>query len=347
MVRLPLVPVLFTAALATAQSQLVLPASHATVDGSTSTNVPFGRSSAVRVQCAYDSMLFSGAGTITQLAFRLDANVTGAGKAVDCEVHLSTMPAPLVAMSATYAQNRGADDTVVIPRQVITLAGQTTAALPSPFLPPIPLAVPFYYNPQQGPLLLDILVYGQPPGAYTLDATYVCDSPEQAFGPVACAPVGLPLRVESANTQVLWGYPWSVRTLDAPAGSLVMLAMGNQESGVWNGLPLPYDLAAMGAPNCFVATDPSAVFFRTSLGDGSALFSFAVPNVPGLIGTWLRYQAGAIVPGANALGVVTSQGKKLQICGFEPVARVWGASVTATAGVRELGVAPVVRVTMQ
>ena len=99
MVRPTLVVALLTAAAAHAQSQLVLPASHATVDGSTSTNVPFGRSTAVRVQCAYDSMLFSGPGTITQLAFRMDANVTGAAKAVDCEVHLSTMAVPLVAIA--------------------------------------------------------------------------------------------------------------------------------------------------------------------------------------------------------------------------------------------------------
>jgi hypothetical protein len=348
MVRRSLSSLLLFAAFAHAQTQLVLPASHAAREGSTGTNVPFGRSTPVRVQCAYDPLLFAGPCTITAIALRLDGNATAASKQVDCELRLSTMAVGLVDIRADFATNRGADETVVLPRQTLILAGQSSPALPSPFLPAIPLAVPFAFDPARGALLLEVVVFGQPPGAYTLDATWICDSPESAFGPPACAPAaGLPLRVETATTQVLWGRPWVVRALDAPPGALVSLVLGTMESGTWNGLLLPYDLASLGAPGCFIATDLSTSFFQTAMGDGSATFTFAIPNVPWATGTWLRYQAGAVVGGANLLGVVTSQAKKVQVCGPEPVARVWATDLTATAGVRELGVAPVVRLTLQ
>ena len=32
--------------------------------------------------------------------------------------------------------------------------------------------------------MVEIVVFAQPPGSYSLDATYVCDSPEAAFGPM-------------------------------------------------------------------------------------------------------------------------------------------------------------------
>lgn len=337
-----------SAALASAQTTLVLPSSHATEEGTTSTNVPFGRSTPVRVQQVYDAMLFAQAATITQLAFRLDGGSTALSKQVDCEIRMSTVPLSLIAVSSTFATNRGVDETVVLPRQVLTLPGMVSALTPSPMLPPIPLAVPFAYDPQQGSLCIEIVVFGQPPGAYTLDATFVCNSPEVAIGPASCQPVqGVPLRVESASAQVLWGRPWIARALDAPPGSLVILALGSSEVGTWNGAPLPVDLSPAGAPSCFVSIDSLQTFFQVALGDGSATFNFSVPNDPRLVGAWVRYQAAALQNGLNALGVITSQAKKVEICGFEPVVRVWSSGITATDGVRELGTAPVIEVRVQ
>jgi hypothetical protein len=151
----------------------------------------------------------------------------------------------------------------------------------------------------------------------------------------------LPLRIENASSGVMWGRPWLVRALDAAPGSLVVLALGSSETGTWNGAPLPVDLTPAGAPSCFVSIDIVDTFFQAALGDGSAAFGFNVPNDPRLTGVWLRYQAGALTNGANALGVLTSQAKKIEICGFEPVARVWSSGTTATDGLREIGTAPV------
>ena len=331
-----------TTALASAQNALVLPASHAALEGTTSTNVPFGRSSAVRVQQVYDAMLFSGPRSITALSFRIDGMATAAQKQVDCEIRMSTTARPLTQTSPTFALNRGANETVVRSRRLLTLPASGTAAQPSPFLPQIALDAPFAYDPAQGSLCVEIVVHAQPPGAYPLDATYVCDSQEQPIGPAACQPSqGLPLRIENASSGVMWGRPWLVRALDAAPGSLVVLALGSSETGTWNGAPLPVDLTPAGAPSCFVSIDIVDTFFQAALGDGSAAFGFNVPNDPRLTGVWLRYQAGALTNGANALGVLTSQAKKIEICGFEPVARVWSSGTTATDGLREIGTAPV------
>jgi hypothetical protein len=336
------------AASVAAQNVVVLPASHATREGTTSTNVPFGRSSAVRAQHIYDAMLFAGPANITGLSFRIDGMVTAAQKTVDCEIRLSTSPRTLVQTSPTFAQNRGLNEVVVLARRMLTLPASPNAAQPSAFLPQVSFDVPFAYDPAQGSLCVEIVVFAQPPGAYPLDATYVCDSPEQSVGPAACPRQnGLPLRIESASNGVLWGRPWLVRALDAAPGSLVLLALGGSETGTWNGAQLPVDLTLAGAPGCFVSIDIVDSFFQTALGDGTASFGFQVPNDPRLTGVWIRYQAGALTAGANALGVVTSQAKKIEICGFEPVVRVWSTGTSATDGLREVGTAPVLRVHAQ
>ncbi len=331
-----------------AQSVLTVPESHAATEGTSSTNVPFGRSTPVRVQYVYDAMLFSGPRTITALQFRLDGGTSAASKIVDCEIRMSTLPLPLVQTSSTFATNRGADEIVVLPRQLLTLPAQAATGTPSAFLPAIPLTTPFAHDPALGGLVVEIVVFGQPPGTYTFDVTYVCDSPESGVGPLSCAQSnGLPLRVESATTQVMWGRPWVARVLDAAPGVGVLLVAGSQESGPWSGVVLPQDLAGVGAPGCFLSIDIAGVWFGVTAADGTVTFPFGLANDPSTIGDWLRYQALVLDPTANSLGIVTSQARKVQVCGWEPVARVWSSGTTATIGTREIGVAAVMQITVQ
>lgn len=342
------VPSFVLAAGAVAQSLLPIPASHTATEGTGFTNVPFGRSTPVRVQYAYDAMLFTGPHTITALQFRLDGGTAAAAKTVDVEIRMSTLAVSLVQIAPTFATNRGADEVVVLPRQFLTLPSQSAANTPSAFLPAIPLTTPFFHDPANGGLLVEIVVFGQPPGAYTLDVTYVCDSPESLVGPASCQQSnGLPLRVESGTTQVIWGRPWVAQILDAPAGAPVILIAGSQETGPWNGLVLPQSLASVGAPGCFLSIDIGGSWIAAAAADGSAQFPFVLANSPSTIGDWLRYQAVVYDPLANPLAFVTSQAKKVQVCGWEPVARVWASGTTATIGTREIGVSAVVQLTVQ
>jgi len=336
------------AAGAVAQTPLPVPSSHAAMEGTGFTNVPFGRSTPVRVQYAYDAMLFQGPHTITGVQFRLDGGSSAGTKTVDVEIRMSTLAVPLVQIAPSFASNRGADETVVLPRQLLTLPAQAAGNSPSAFLPAIPFAVPFAHDPANGGLLMEIVVFGQPPGTYTFDVTYVCDSPTTLVGPASCPQSnGQPLVVESATTQVIWGRPWVARILDAPADALVVLVAGSQESGPWSGLVLPQDLAGAGAPGCFLSIDIGGSWIAVAAPDGTAQFPFVLANSPATIGDWLRFQALVYDPLANPLGFVTSQAKKVQVCGWEPVARVWASGTSATIGTREIGVSAVVQFTVQ
>ncbi len=337
----------FSAALV-AQNLVPVPASHAAIEGSGSTNVPFGRSTPTRVQYAYDASLFSMPVTITGVQLRLDGGATAAPKTVDCELRMSTLPLSLVSFSVDFAQNRGSDEQIVLPRQLLTLPAQASTAIPSPFLPTIAFAAPFAYSPQNGGLVLEIIVHGQPPGAYSLDVTWVCDSPDLPIGPLSClGSNGQPLVVESATTQVMWGRPWVARTSGTLPGAISLLALGTVESGPWAGLNLPQELQVLGAPNCWLSIDVAGSWATIAQNDGTATFPFVIPNTPLALGSWIRFQGAAFDPAANALGLVTSQAKKIQVCGAEPVARLWSNGITPTFGVREIGMSAVVRFTVQ
>jgi hypothetical protein len=331
-----------------AQAPLPLPASHVAMEGTTFTNVPFGRSTPTRVQYVYDAMLFSGPVTISEIQFRLDGGSTAANKVVDCEMLMSTSPAPLVGLSTNFAQNRGLDEVSVLPRQLLTLPSQLVGAMPNGFLSPISLATPFFYDPAQGGLVLEVVVYGQPPGSYSLDATFVCNSPLVPIGPTSCQQSNtLNLGVESATTQVLWGRPWVARIFDAIPGNLVVLAFGTQESGSYGGMVLPQDLSILGAGGCFLSIDAAAIYSNVAAPDGTGTFPFFIPNNPLVLGEWIRFQAGTFDAGANALGLVTSQAQKVQVCGWEPVSRIWSSGVSLPNGTLETGVAAVIQVTVQ
>lgn len=338
---------LFVASLA-AQNQVPLPASHTAQEGTSSSNVPWGRSTPTRVQYVYDGSLFVGPVTITAIAFRLDGGAVAAAKIVDCELRLSTLPVPLVALGTDFASNRGADETIVLPRQLLALRAQTTVQTPNTFLPPIPLATPFSYDPANGGLVLEMVVHGQPPGAYSFDVTYVCNSPDVPIGPPSCVGSNsLPLRVESASPQVMWGRPWVARVLDASPGALVLLTLGTMDTGTWAGLVLPQDLLAIGGPGCFLSIDVAAVWYSIAAGDGSAAFPFVLPNTPTALGAWIRFQGAGFDATANALGLVTSRAQKVQVCGWEPVARLWSNGVTVATGTREIGLAAVIQLGTQ
>ena len=78
---------------------------------------------------------------------------------------------------------------------------------------------------------------------------------------------------------------------------------------------------------------------------GVATYQFNIPSQPQLRGVTVNLQAVADDPQANALGAVTSRAARLEICGWEPVARVFANGLDAVMGFRELGVAPVLELT--
>ena len=117
-----------------------------------------------RYQQVYAASQFAavpaGGAFITQLAFRLDGtdNTAFAQAIANIQINLSTARHGPDALSYTFANNVGADDTVVYSPGLLSLAStSTTTANGTKALDvSITLTTPFFYDPANGSLLLDI-----------------------------------------------------------------------------------------------------------------------------------------------------------------------------------------------
>lgn len=326
-------------------AQSVVPAAFQASEASGSTNVPYGRSSGMTVQMVYHPSLFGGPTAISEVAFRVDGGLPAAAKMADFEIAMCTSAQPLTRVSSSFAANRGQDFLTVRTRRIETLPAVAGGGSPNGFDVVFTLDQAFPYDPAQGALLVEVVVHSQQPGPYTLDTTYLCQSPMQPTGPVGCGAAGGPaLRAVSTTNGVLWGRTVTLQVLDAAPAAFCVLAVGSTDQGTWNGWPLPSDLASVGAPGCPVSIDQQGALHGTADGAGTATFTLAVPNNPALQGLRVFFQGGAVAPGANPLGIVTSQAFSLEICGWEKVARVYAPGTAPSIGTVETGVAPVLQV---
>ena len=125
------------------------------------------------------------------------------------------------------------------------------------------------------------------------------------------------------------------------------LLIGTMERGRWMGLEIPFSLTPLGAAGCTLNTDPALIAAAAASTSGEARVTGQLPRLPVLVGVWFRFQALALDPGANALGMALSAGSKTQICGPDPMARVVATSLLAVSGQLEPGVSPVTRFTFQ
>lgn len=160
-----LLPLCVAAALAgTARAQLVAvsPADRADLEGSSFTHFPIGRASA-RMQTLHADV--PGGTLLSGHAYRRDAvQVRGVvdGFVSDLQVTLSMSPNAPTQASSTFANNVGANATVVLPRTLVTFPPTSRPPLdPSgAFDLTIPYAVPFLVPPQGGTLCVDVEVFG-------------------------------------------------------------------------------------------------------------------------------------------------------------------------------------------
>jgi hypothetical protein len=156
---------------------IVSPGAETSVEGNLDNEAPFDLAqiplSSARYQQVYASTEFaalSGPAFITQLLFRPDAVFGFAFSSTlpDIQIDLSETHAAPNALSTTYANNVGADDTVVYARGSLSLSSADTgpAGGPKTFDIVINLTTSFLYNPLAGNLLLDVRNFG---GGQTTD----------------------------------------------------------------------------------------------------------------------------------------------------------------------------------
>jgi hypothetical protein len=95
-------------------------------------------------------------------------------------------------------------------------------------------------------------------------------------------------------------------------GALPIVVVGSS-STTWSGLPLPFDLAPLGAPGCRVLTSPD-IFLPATNFNGTAFLSIALPaNVTPSTLPQLYLQSFATDFAANPLGLVLSNAAAVAI----------------------------------
>lgn len=110
----------------------------------------------------------------------------------------------------------------------------------------------------------------------------------------------------SASGSPVLGGTINYSLTSGPSNGAAFLVLGNSKTN-WSGLPLPFDLAPIGAPGCIMYCNHSRVIgpIGTS-ATGSASFPVGIAAQCGLIGVHLYTQFLMIDPGANALGLTSS-----------------------------------------
>jgi len=139
---------------AEATTMVVVPFFDTTTEGNDNNGFPFNiGNSSMRYQQVYGATDFvlGGVATpqnITQIAFRPDASAGGAFSStlLSIQIDLSTTSKAPDGLSTTFADNVGANDTVVF----------GPAAGPKAFDIVVNLSTPFLYDPTKGNLLLDV-----------------------------------------------------------------------------------------------------------------------------------------------------------------------------------------------
>ncbi len=147
---------------------VVVPNNARTTEGDINNSYPFNITefglSSQRYQQVYAASQFGGGGLITQIIFRPDATFGEAFTSTlpDIQIDLSTTSAADDGLSSTFADNVGADDTIVFARGPLTLSSAFTGPPDGPkdFDIIITLTTPFLYNPALGNLLLDVRNFG-------------------------------------------------------------------------------------------------------------------------------------------------------------------------------------------
>ncbi|HIE70343.1 MAG TPA: hypothetical protein EYP98_09245 [Planctomycetes bacterium] len=171
----------------------------------------------------------------------------------------------------------------------------------------------FFVGSDTGTILTSTLTSGDPGVAFwrlspspNWSQSGIVDHPSYE---VLCLGGGLPGAVPSLTTSglPLIGATFDVTLRDAVANAPAMFVFGNSDS-VWQTLPLPFPLTALGAPGCdlLVSVDVTAVTMTD--GNGTAVVPVSVPNDPAILDAEFFEQFAVLDLAANSLGFAFSNG---------------------------------------
>lgn len=326
-------PLLLAGALS-AQTVAFFPFDHASREGSSSiTNRPLS-AGVSRVQIAYSRFRLGmpNGAVIQRIGFRPDVAGTGAGRQVVVEILMGhAAPTTLnTGMSTTFASNYSTTPVTVYTPKTLTLPTIPAASAgPNNNYVWIPLDVPFTYDNTQN-LVVEYRVTANNNGnaafSYSLDAGGAV-TPTGTFG-VACQTSGASTPALTCGAATV-GANWNHSLTNGPASSAGILLIGTSNT-TFNGIPLPFSLASLGANGCSLAVSPDLSFTVATTTSRSFSVNIALPNVPPMAGQTFYCQAVLADVFANSLGLITSNGSTATL-GVAPQASVVVATGSATA----------------
>jgi hypothetical protein len=113
----------------------------------------------------------------------------------------------------------------------------------------------------------------------------------------------------SVNGRPVVNRSYDVELAEANKVSVAILFTGSSDQNA-GGIPLPFDLAAVGAPGCKLLVSLQILLTTPTDQNGLAKVTLPLPNDKSLIGAKLFQQWAVVDPSANALGLAWSEGGK-------------------------------------
>lgn len=312
-----------------AQGSQVLPPANATVDGNALDIQPFGSDQSRYVHYV-DRALFGSIpanALIKDVSYRRDAQLTAPATMVRTrsgnpytpiwQVRMGRYTGDVFAPTGNYPAVSDPNFTIVYSQKATSFPSLT---LPGGGVPPA-FAITFLFDvpwvfPATGHIAVEHYAYEATNAAYT----YVIDAvgPGGAGGTadlIAPNTLGCPAGENRAAGAV--GSPGNGDLLfnlfGAEPGKGAFACLGVSTT-TWGGLPLPYDLGALGLAGCKIYTDLSVVVPRTTTPFGTAEFRILLPDNPALAGQTLYGQWVAADSRVNpAFPYATSDGVRFTI----------------------------------
>lgn len=271
----------------TAQATTIFPDEYVAVNEGpfNSPNLPLALGTS-RVQVVYEAidLAIPSGRQITQIGFRQDRTLTtmDTGRTLQLEIRMAYTAHTAASLTTNFANNLAVAPVTVFGPTTFTLPNLREAANPltnNRFF--IPLTTPFVYQPANGNLVVEYLIYGNSGGGSSFN--YRLDRGDY-YSPVTYGAAGCPHsgngtpNLTANGTRP--GLTYSTTCSSSPANSFgVLLVVPGQP------LQTPFSLQSFVPainPNCRgqVLIANAAQLTGTTNGSGNATWSFTIPNNP-------------------------------------------------------------------
>ena len=229
-------------------------------------------------------------------------------------IQMSVSPRLWTDTNTSFAANHGPNLVTVFSGMLSLPMQPPQQVWPCPWEAPVVFGAPFAYAAAAGnTLVVDILQAGNTGTSWWLLEAYNRDFghsvPNGPAQPNCKFGNGSLISFSVSYLPFLGGSWYTSYGGPIPANLPAVGALGSQGAGgSWGPIPLPFDLTALGAPNCLLLVEALVTVPLAITGASSNTYlypSIPVPQNPALVGTRFFDQPLFLDPLANAWGVVT------------------------------------------